>query len=86
MQFSIIIPTFENFQYLKNTLDSIDTNSSYKHEIVIHINGEDIETEFYEGVIRCWAEVAIFKPKGTKFWFSIYLYCTLLFRHAAPPG
>ena len=47
MQFSIIIPTFQNFKYLKNTLDSIDTNSSYKHEIVIHINGEDIETEFY---------------------------------------
>ena len=47
MQFSIIIPTFQNFKYLKNTLDSIDSNSSYKHEIIIHINGEDIETEFY---------------------------------------
>ena len=36
--FSIIIPTFNNLDYLKLCLDSIDKNSKYNHEIIIHIN------------------------------------------------
>tara|TARA_B100000886_G_scaffold298737_1_gene227027 strand:+ start:4962 stop:5807 length:846 start_codon:yes stop_codon:yes gene_type:complete len=36
--FSIIIPTFNNLNYLKLCLDSINKNSKYKHEIIIHIN------------------------------------------------
>ena len=40
--FSIIIPTFNNLEYLKLCLKSIEKNSLYKHEIVIHINeGKD---------------------------------------------
>ena len=36
--FSIIIPTFNNLNYLKLCLDSIRKNSKFKHEIIIHIN------------------------------------------------
>ncbi len=36
--FSIIIPTFNNIEYLKLCLKSISKNSKYKHEIIIHIN------------------------------------------------
>ena len=36
--FSIIIPTYNNFEYLKITLDSIFKNSKFKHDIIVHIN------------------------------------------------
>ena len=36
--FSIIIPTFNNLDYLKLCLYSIKKNSSFDHEIIIHIN------------------------------------------------
>ena len=35
---SIIIPTFNNLDYLKICIDSIKKNSSYKNEILLHIN------------------------------------------------
>ena len=39
MNFSIIIPTYQNFNYFKNTVESIKENSLYAHEIITHING-----------------------------------------------
>ena len=40
--FSIIIPTFNNIEYLKLCLKSLKKNSNYEHEIIIHINeGKD---------------------------------------------
>ena len=36
--FSIIIPTFNNFNYLKICIDSIKKNSKFNHEIILHIN------------------------------------------------
>ena len=36
--FSIIIPTFNNLEYLKLCLNSIQKNSKFHHEIIIHIN------------------------------------------------
>ena len=45
--FSIIIPTFNNLNYLKLCLKSIKKNSKYDHEIIIHINeGIDGTIEF----------------------------------------
>ena len=35
---SIVIPTYNNINYLKLCLRSLKKNSSYKHEIIIHIN------------------------------------------------
>ena len=45
MQFSIIVPTFRNYKYLKTSINSIKKNSSYNHQIIVHINGDDEETE-----------------------------------------
>ncbi len=40
--FSIIIPTYNNLDYLKLCLESLKKNSSFNHEIIIHINeGKD---------------------------------------------
>ena len=45
--FSVIIPTFNNVEYLKLCLTSLEKNSNYKHEYIIHINeGTDGTLEF----------------------------------------
>ena len=47
--FSIIVPTFNNLDYLKLCLNSIKKNSSYDHEIIIHINeGKDGTKDFLD--------------------------------------
>ena len=38
MKLSIIIPTFNNFHYLKFFLRSLKINSKFDHEIILHIN------------------------------------------------
>lgn len=44
---SIIIPTYNNFSYLKLCIDSIKKNSFYKNEILLHINeGTDGTLDF----------------------------------------
>ena len=43
--YSIIIPTFNNLEYLKICLNSIQKNSTYNHEVIIHIN-EGIDGTF----------------------------------------
>ena len=43
--FSIVIPTLNNFNYLKICLESLKKNSASKHEIIIHIN------EGYDGTL-----------------------------------
>ena len=36
--FSILIPSFNNLEYLKICIDSINKNSKYNHEIIVHVN------------------------------------------------
>ena len=36
--FSIIVPTYNNIEYLKILITSIKVNSKYNHEIIIHVN------------------------------------------------
>ena len=36
--FSIVIPTYNNLEYLKLCLQSIKKNSKFDHEIIIHVN------------------------------------------------
>mgnify|MGYP000356492152 CR=1 FL=1 len=47
MKFSIIIPTYNNCDYLKLCIDSIRKNSSFDHQIIVHINGIDKKTQNY---------------------------------------
>ena len=45
--FSILIPTFNNLNYLKLCINSIKKNSKYTHQIIIHINeGSDGTLEY----------------------------------------
>jgi len=37
-RFSIIIPTWNNLSFLKTCIDSINKNSAFKHQIIIHVN------------------------------------------------
>ena len=36
--FSILIPTFNNIEYLKLCIESIEKNSQFKNQIILHIN------------------------------------------------
>jgi len=36
--FSILIPTFNNIEYLKICIGSINKNSKFDHEIIVHVN------------------------------------------------
>ena len=61
--FSIIIPTFNNLEYLKLCLKSIKNNSSLNHEIIIFVNdGSDGTLEYLKVKIininkknKCWS-------------------------------
>ena len=47
--FSIILPTYNNIEYLKLSLKSIEKNSSLKHEIIIFVNdGSDGTLHYLE--------------------------------------
>ena len=47
--FSIIIPTFNNLEYLKLCIKSIRQNSIYNHQIIPHVNiGEDGTCDFLQ--------------------------------------
>ncbi len=49
MNISIIIPTFNNLNYLKLSINSIRKNSSYNHEIIVHVNeNKDNTIEYLE--------------------------------------
>lgn len=65
--FSILIPSWNNLEFLKLCLKSIERNSSYTHEILIHVNdGNDGTLEWVrykgykhthskENIGVCWA-------------------------------
>lgn len=45
--FSVIIPSLNNLEYLKLCIYSIEKNSKFKHEIIVHVNeGKDGTTEY----------------------------------------
>ena len=48
--FSIILPTYNNLEYLKITLESISKNSIYEHDIIVHVNeGTDGSLDYLKG-------------------------------------
>ena len=45
--FSILIPTFNNLEYLKICIKSINKNSTFNHQIIVHVNeGSDGTIDF----------------------------------------
>ena len=45
MRFSIVIPTFNNLEYLQLCIKSIRQNSKFEHEIIVHNNGQNEPSE-----------------------------------------
>ena len=45
MNLSIIIPTFQNFKYLTLCISSLKKNSTFNHQIIVHLNGKDNNSE-----------------------------------------
>ena len=49
MKISILIPTFNNLRYLKFFLNSVKNNSSFQHEVIVHVNdGSDGTLKYVE--------------------------------------
>ena len=47
MNFSIIVPSYNNIEYLKLFIESIEKNSSQVNEIIVHVNeGSDGTLDF----------------------------------------
>ena len=47
MKLSIIIPSLNNLEYLKILISSIEKNSLYNHEIIVHVNENLDNTSIY---------------------------------------
>ncbi len=48
-KFSIVIPTWNNIEYLQHCIESIEKNSRYKHQIIVHVNeGNDGTLDWLE--------------------------------------
>jgi glycosyltransferase involved in cell wall biosynthesis len=76
-KFSILIPTWNNLEYLKICINSIQKNSYFKHQIVVHVNeGLDgtkdwLETQnidysySHENIGICWGMNAAYSLAKT---------------------
>lgn len=65
--FSIIIPTFNNINYLKICIESIKKNSKHKHEIIVHVNeGSDGTKKYLEDneINYTWTNINVGLCKG----------------------
>jgi len=57
--FSIVIPTFNNLEYLKTTIKSLKKNSTSKYEIIVHVNDGSDGTKNYlksENISFSWSQ------------------------------
>ena len=57
--FSIVIPTFNNLEYLKSTIKSLKKNSISKYEIIVHVNDGSDGTKDYlksENISFSWSQ------------------------------
>ena len=57
--FSIVIPTFNNLEYLRSTIKSLKKNSTSKYEIIVHVNDGSDGTKDYlksENISFSWSK------------------------------
>ena len=65
--FSILIPSYNNLEYLRICIDSINKNSAYKHQIIVHINeGSDGSLQYVKdlGIDYTYSSKNIGMPKA----------------------
>ena len=55
MKFSILIPTYNNLKYLKLFCKSVEKNSFFKHQIILHVNDGTDGTLEYAKIIIIYA-------------------------------
>ena len=84
MLFSIIIPTYNNYSYLRMTLESILKNSEFKHQMIIHLNGKDFETKKYleeKGIQYTFSDANIGLCKGVNKASKLSIYDYIVYAH-----
>ena len=65
--FSILIPSFNNINYLKTCINSLRKNSKYNHQIIVHINeGTDGSLQYAKenNLEYTYSEINIGMPKA----------------------
>ena len=65
--FSILIPSYNNLEYLKICIDSLNKNSKYTHQIIVHINeGSDGSLQYIKdlGIDYTYSSSNIGMPKA----------------------
>ncbi len=65
--FSILIPTYNNINYLKICIDSIEKNSKYSHQIIVHVNeGSDGTIDYVKSkkLLHTYSKENIGMPKA----------------------
>ena len=65
--FSILIPTYNNINYLKICIDSIEKNSRYSHQIIVHVNeGSDGTIDYVKSkkLLHTYSKENIGMPKA----------------------
>ena len=65
--FSILIPSYNNLEYLKTCIDSLKKNSEYAHQIIVHINeGTDGSLQYVKenNIEHTYSEDNIGMPKA----------------------
>ena len=82
--FSILIPSFNNIDYLKLCINSIKNNSKYKHQIIVHINeGSDGSLDYVKknNIEHTFSEVNIGMPKALNKASKLAKYDYILISH-----
>ena len=82
--FSILIPTYNNIDYLKLCLESIKKNSKFDHQIIIHINeGSDGTFEFVKnsGYEYSYSKENIGMPKALNKASQLATFSYILISH-----
>ena len=82
--FSILIPTYNNLEYLKICLDSLKKHSKYDHQIIIHINeGVDGSLEYIKenNYTYTYSKENIGMPKALNKSSKLAIYDYILISH-----
>ena len=82
--FSILIPSFNNIEYLKLCIKSIKNNSKYDHQVIVHINvGSDGSLDFVKEnkIEYTFSNENIGMPKALNLSSKLAIYNYILISH-----
>ena len=82
--FSILIPSFNNLEYLKLCIKSIKKNSEFDHQIIVHINdGKDGSLDFikYNNIEYTFSHENIGMPKALNLSSKLAKFTYILISH-----